>query len=353
MTDTDELAAIGGWSAVLGRLTGGGSLSRSEAAAAMGDILAGTATGAQIAGFIVALRMKGETTEELSGLLDAMLAAGTAVHLDLDEPAAPAVIDVVGSGGDASHSINVSTLAALTVAGAGGRVCKHGNRSASSRSGSADLLEALGVALDVTPGTVAACVEQVGMGFCFAPRFHPAMRFAGPPRRELGVPTVFNYLGPIANPARVRRLLLGVGDRAMAGPMLDVLVARGAERVMVVFGDDGMDELTTTSTSTVLELVEGTRRQWTLDPATLGLARANREQLAVAGPEESAEAARRVLAGERGPHRDIVLLNAAGALVVAALAASLEHGLAAAADALDSGRAAGVLDGLVRVSNGG
>src|SRR4051794_12086892 len=241
--DVGDLEALGGWGAVLGRLTARRPLSRPEASAAMAAILAGTATDAQIAGFIVALRMKGETTEELSGLLDAMLAAGTPVRIDLDEAGAAPVIDVVGSGGDASHSINVSTLAALTVAGAGGRVCKHGNRSASSLSGSADLLEALGVALDVGPEVVVACVERVGMGFCFAPRFHPAMRFAGPPRRELGVPTVFNYLGPVANPARVRRLLLGVGDPAMAVPMLDVLQARSAERAMVVFGDDGMDEL--------------------------------------------------------------------------------------------------------------
>ena len=282
-----------------------------------------------------------------------MLDAGTAVHLDLDAAGVPPVIDVVGSGGDASHSLNVSTLAALAVAGAGGRVCKHGNRSASSLAGSADLLEALGVALDVTPAIVAACVERVGMGFCFAPRFHPAMRFAGPTRRELGVPTAFNYLGPVANPARVRRLLLGVGDAAMAEPMMDVLVSRGAERALVVFGDDGMDELTTTTTSTVLELVDGRRRRWTLDPTTLGLPPATRAALAVGGPEEAAAAARRVLAGERGHHRDIVALNAAGALVVSSLAGSLEEGLAQAAQSLDSGRASDVLDGLVSVSNGG
>ena len=164
------------------------------------------------------------------------------------------------------------------------------------------------------------------MGFCFAPRFHPAMRFAGPTRRELGVPTAFNYLGPVANPARVRRLLLGVGDPAMAEPMLDVLVSRGAERAMVVFGDDGMDELTTTTTSTVLELADGQRQRWTLDPAQLGLAPATREALAVSGPQDSAAAARRVLAGEHGPHRDIVALNAAGALIVSGLAGLLRGG---------------------------
>jgi anthranilate phosphoribosyltransferase len=344
-----ELSQVGGWPAVLRRVMAGEVLARGEAAAAMADILSGQASPAQIAGFIVAMRRRGETTEELAGLLDAMFDAATLVEVDLD--GAVPVIDVVGSGGDASHSINVSTLAALTVAGAGGRVCKHGNRSASSLSGSADLLELLGVALDVTPATVAACVEQAGMGFCFAPRFHPAMRHAGPPRRELGIPTVFNYLGPVANPARVRRLLMGVGDAAMAEPMLAVLAARGAERAMVVHGDDGMDELTTTSTSTVLELAGGEVRRWTLDPAELGLPRATRADLAVSGPAESATAARRVLGGERGSHRDIVMLNAAGGLVVAGLAESFERGLELAASALDEGRAADVLERLVKVSN--
>jgi anthranilate phosphoribosyltransferase len=346
-----ELQELGGWPSVLGRLTQRKPLERREAAAAMADILSGAATPAQIGGFIVALRMKGETTDELAGMLDAMFQAAALVDLDLD--AAPPVIDVVGSGGDQSHSINVSTMSALTVAGAGGRVCKHGNRSASSKSGSADLLETLGVALEVTPQTVGACVAKAGMGFCFAPRFHPAMRHVGPARRELGVPTVFNYLGPIANPARVRRLLMGVGDPAMAEPLLEVLVARQAERTMVVHGDDGMDELTTTSTSSVLEYVDGEVRRWTLDAADYGFARASRADLAVSGPEESAAAARRVLNGEQGPHRDIVLLNAGAALLVAGLAASIEEGLAAAAVSLDEGRAADVLERLVQVSNTG
>ena len=346
-----ELSDLGGWPGVLQRLTRHQSLTRPEAAAAMTDILEGQATPVQVAGFIVALRMKGEATDELAGLLDAMYAAVTPVEVDL--ASRPPVIDVVGSGGDASHSINVSTLAALVVAGAGGRVCKHGNRSASSACGSADLLEALGVSLEVSPATVTACVEKAGMGFCFAPRFHPAMRHAGPARRELGVPTVFNYLGPVANPAGVRRLLLGVGDPVMAEPMLDVLLARGSERVMVVHGDDGMDELTTVTTSTVIEHEAGTTRRWVLDPAALGLARASRADLAVSGPEQSAAAARRVLAGEPGPHRDIVVLNAAAALVVAGLAASLDEGSALATASLDGGRAQGVLERLVEVSNAG
>jgi anthranilate phosphoribosyltransferase len=346
-----ELNELGGWPGVLGRLTQGQALARPEAAAAMAHILSGEATPAQIAGFMVALRMKGESPDELAGMLDAMFEAAALVDVDLDGGAP--VIDVVGSGGDRSHSINVSTLSALTVAGAGGRVCKHGNRSASSKSGSADLLETLGVALEVTPETVAACVAKAGMGFCFAPRFHPAMRHAGPARRELGVPTVFNYLGPIANPARVRRLLMGVGDRAMAEPMLQVLVARRAERAMVVHGDDGMDELTTTTTSSVLEYVDGEVRRWTLDAADYGLARASRADLAIDGPQESAAAAHRVLNGDPGPHRDIVVLNAGAGLLVAGLVASVDEGIAAASASLDEGRAADVLERLVQVSNAG
>ena len=343
-----ELADIGGWAGVLRRLTTRQGLNRPEAAAAMDDVLAGNASAAQIAGFIVALRMKGESLDELNGLLDAMLGAATLVPLDLDRIPA---IDIVGSGGDNSHSINVSTLSALTIAGAGGRVCKHGNRAASSSSGSADLLEALGVALDVDPEVVLRCVQEAGIGFCFAPRFHPAMRHAGPPRRELGVPTVFNYLGPIANPAQVRRLVMGVGDPSMARPMLDVLAARGAERVWVVHGDDGMDELTTTTTSTVLELRDGSVSTWSLDPASLDIPPATREQLMVSDPQASADAARRVLAGEAGPHRDIVVLNASAGLVVAGLAEGLTQAAVLARASLDSGAAAAALASLVEVSN--
>lgn len=339
-----QLTDLGGWPGVLRRLYAHQPLARDEAAAAMAAILGGTATPAQIAAFIVALRMKGETVDELSGMLDALLEAATLVELDLDgDP----VIDIVGSGGDGSQSINVSTLAALVVAGAGGRVCKHGNRAASSRSGSADVLEQLGVALEVDPSVVARCVEQAGVGFCFAPRFHPAMRHAGPPRREIGVPTVFNYLGPIANPARVRRLVLGVGDPAMARPMAEVLAARGAERALVVHGGDGMDELTTTATSAVLELAHGELREWRVDPVELGIARARREDLVVAGPEDAALAAKRVLGGEAGPHRDIVVLNAAAGLLVAGHVDDLSSGLALAGAAIDDGRAARALELLV------
>ncbi len=221
----DGLAVtFAGWPAVLGVLSARGDLSSDQARTAMSEILEGAASPAQIAGFIVALRMKGETVDELTGLLQAMLDAAERVELPTGTP----VVDVVGTGGDRAHTINVSTLSALVVAGAGGRVCKHGNRAASSSAGSADVLEALGVRIDCGPDDVARCVAQAGIGFCFAPRYHPAMRHAGPTRRELGIPTVFNILGPLANPAGARHLMIGVADGTMAERMVGVLAARGA-----------------------------------------------------------------------------------------------------------------------------
>ncbi|MBI2708755.1 MAG: anthranilate phosphoribosyltransferase [Actinobacteria bacterium] len=314
--------------------------------AAMTEILEGAATPAQIAAFIVALRMKGETVEELSGLLDAMLDAATPVTLH--DPGG--VMDVVGTGGDRHHSINVSTLAALVVAGAGGRVCKHGNRAASSACGSADLLEALGVVIDLGPEGVARCVERAGIGFCFAPRYHSSMRHAGPTRRELGVPTVFNFLGPLANPARVRRYLVGVSDPAMAERMASVLAGAGAERAWVVRGGDGLDEITTTTTSNVVEVVDGTVRTLTVDPVAHGIGPATLDDLRGGDPATNATLARRVLAGEPGCHRDVVVLNAAAALVVAGMVDDIEAGLSAARRSVDEGAAAAALDRLVHES---
>jgi len=341
------LADLGGWPAVLGPLTRGTDLTSAQAAAALSDILDGGATSAQIAGFCVSLRMKGETVDELTGLLAAMLDHAEPVVL----PPGCEPVDTCGTGGDRSCTINASTLAALVVAGAGAPVCKHGNRAASSACGSADLLEALGVVIDLGPAQVAACVTEAGMGFCFAPRFHPALRHAGPTRKELGVPTVFNFLGPLANPARLRRQSLGVSDRGMAAKMIGVLAARGAERALVVYGHDGLDELTTTTTSTVLELRQGEIRTYDVDPVGLGLAPAAADDLQGGDPARNAGLARRVLDGEPGPRRDFVLLNAAAGLVAAGLADDLAAGLELAAAAVDDGRAAGVLDRLVRVSN--
>src|SRR5262245_48694592 len=264
------LADAGGWPAVLNRLVMLRHLTTDEARAAMADILEGSTTPAQLAGFIVALRIKGETVDELNGMLDAMLAVANLVSLPADLRSR--AVDIVGTGGDRSHSINVSTLASFVVAGAGVPVCKHGNRAASSRCGAADLLEALGVAVELSPEGVARCVEKAGIAFCFAPRFHPALRHAGPTRRELGVPTAFNILGPLANPARVTRQVVGLADGAMADRMLGVLAAHGATHIMIVRGDDGLDELTTTSTSTVHSLVDGEVSTESVDPADFGLA---------------------------------------------------------------------------------
>jgi anthranilate phosphoribosyltransferase len=341
------LDEVGGWSGVLGTLSLGRDLTADQARAAMAEILDGGATDAQIAGFIVALRMKGETVDELRGLVDAMFGAAERVTLDVEGP----VIDIVGTGGDRAHTINVSTLSALVVAGAGGRVCKHGNRAASSSTGAADLLEALGVRLDCGPEDVARCVAEAGMGFCFAPRYHPAMRFAGPTRKQLGIPTAFNFLGPLANPAGVPRMVIGVADPAMAERMAGVLAARDCTRAMIVHGDDGLDELTLSTTSQVVDLHEGKIETYSVDPVALGLAPAPREALVGGEPAVNAEHARQILAGEQGPRRDVVCLNAAAGLVVAGIADDLAAGLEAARASIDSGRAAGVLDRLVETSN--
>jgi anthranilate phosphoribosyltransferase len=341
------LADLGGWPAVLGALTRGRDLAGEEAAAALTDILEGQATSAQVAAFCVGLRMKGETVGEIAALLGVMRAFGQRVVL----PHGMVAVDTCGTGGDRCNTINASTLAALVAAGTGAPVCKHGNRSASSACGSADLLEALGVALDVGPAGVAACVEQAGMGFCFAPRFHPALRHAGPTRRELGVPTVFNFLGPLANPARVRRQVVGVSDPAMAETLIGALQASGTERAMVVYGHDGLDELSTTTTSAVLELRDGAVRPYEVDPDDLGLPRVELSALKGGDPATNADLARRVLDGEPGPQRDFVLLNAAAAIVAAGLADTLAEGLAAASASVDEGRAAAVLERLVKVSH--
>ncbi len=335
-----------GWPTVLRSLLAGQDLSQDLARVAMSQVLDGSATPAQIAAFAVGLRMKGEAVDELAGLLDAMLNAAVLVPLD----PALTVIDTCGTGGDGSHSINVSTLAALVVAGAGGHVCKHGNRAASSACGSADVLEALGVTVEIGPEQVARCVADAGIGFCFAPRFHASMRHAGPTRREIGVPTAFNFLGPIANPGRVRRQVVGVSDPAMADRVAQVLQRYGAERAMVVFGHDGLDELSTTAPSTVVELLNGELRRYDVDPASLGLAPATAADLAGGAAATNAALARAVLAGERGPHRDIVLLNAAAALTVAGLADTLAEGIERGAVAIDSGAARTALDRLVQLS---
>jgi anthranilate phosphoribosyltransferase len=330
---------------ILARLTRGATLTPADIDAALGEILEGRVADVQAAGFIMALRTKGETEDELAALVRTMRRYSTSV--DVPDGA----IDTCGTGGDRSGTVNVSTMAALIAAGAGARVVKHGNRAASSQCGSADVLEGLGVAIELGPAGVARCVEEAGVGFCLAPRYHPAMRFLGPARKELGVPTTFNFLGPLLNPAEVRRQAVGVSDETMAAKMLGTLRALGTVRAMVFHGDDGLDELTTTGTSTVHELADGARRVTTIDPLDLGIARATPEKLAGGDVTTNARAVTSVLAGEKGAYRDVAMLNAAAALVVAGVAPELGAGVEAAAASIDGGHAARALETLVRVSN--
>ena len=344
-----NLDELGGWPAVLRTLLAGDDLFTDLAEAAFVEILEGRATSAQIAGFAVGLRAKGETIQELNGMLDAMLRL--AEHVTL--PDGVNAVDTCGTGGSQHRRIacfNVSTIAAFAIAGAGGTVCKHGGRAATATSSSGDLLDALGVAIDLGPAGVARCVTETGFGFCFAPRYHPAMRHAAPVRKELGVPTLFNVLGPMANPAGVRRQVVGVSDGRLATKMIGVLEARGAERALVVHGDDGLDEVTTVTTSTVLELRDGAIRTHTIDPATFGIPSPDPSALHGGDVARNVELARSVLSGEKGPHRDIVALNAAAGLVAAGVVDAIGDGYDAALAAIDGGRAASVLDEVVAVS---
>jgi anthranilate phosphoribosyltransferase len=332
------------WPDVLGSLVAGTDLSAEQTAWAMGEILSGEATPAQIAGFAVALRAKGETIDELTGLVEAMYAVSTPITVP------GRLLDVVGTGGDRSMSVNISTMAAIVAAGAGARVVKHGNRSASSKAGSADVLEALGIRLDLPADRVAEVAVEAGITFCFAAGFHPALRHAAVPRRELGVGTTFNFLGPLANPARVTRQVVGVSDPGMADRVIGTLQALGAKHAMVFFGHDGLDELTTTDVSTLRELRDGDVTRTVLDPLDLGIARAEPAALRGGTPTDNAAIARRVLEGEKGAVRDVVLLNAAAALVVADAAPTLAAGIEVASSSIDQGRAAAVLETFVATS---
>lgn len=347
MTQT-ALEELGGWPFVLGRLATADHLTGVQAYAAMAEILGGNATPSQLAAFIFGLRCKGETVEEMAGLVRAMIDA--AQEVPVDEALRDRLVDTCGTGGDRSGTVNISTMAAFVVAGAGIPVCKHGNRAQSSKAGSADLLEALGVVIDLGPEGVARCLTEAGIGFCFAPTFHPAMRHAGPTRRELGVPTVFNFLGPLANPARVRRQVVGVSDPRMADKMAGVMADNGARRTLVVYGHDGLDELTTTDTSTVLDQQDGAVHTYVVDPAELGLSMAEPASLVGGDAAGNADLARRVLGGEAGACRDIVVLNAAAGIVAGGAAGDLIEGLAIATASIDDGRAAAALDRLVSVS---
>jgi anthranilate phosphoribosyltransferase len=319
------------------------NLTEDEAASAFETIIRGDATQVQIAGFLVALRMKGETAEEITGFARTARAMATPIHVD------GALLDTCGTGGDGLATFNISTLSAIVAAACGARVAKHGNRAASSLCGSADVLEKLGVKIDLPPEGVARCIEQAGIGFLFAPVFHPSFRFAGVPRRELAIRTVFNVLGPLCNPAGARYQALGVADGAMAAKMADVLLRLGVERAIVFHAADGMDELSVASPSFVIE-IDGTRKEYELDPADLGLARAPIESLRGGGPDENAAVARELLEGATGPRRDVVLLNASAALRAAGLAKDWKEGIGLAAEAIDKGRAGQVLQRWVTIS---
>jgi anthranilate phosphoribosyltransferase len=329
------------------KVSTGATLERAEIETALETMMSGVATPAQMGAFLMAMRVRGETVEEITGAAELMRSKMTTVT------APPGAIDIVGTGGDSHGTFNVSTCAALVAAGAGAKVAKHGNRSVSSKSGASDVLGALGVKLDITPETVARCIDEAGVGFMWAPMHHAAMKHWAPVRAELGIRTIFNVLGPICNPANVRRQIVGVYARELIEPIANVLKNLGAEHVWVVHGHDGMDELTTTGSTSVAELKNGEIRVFEITPADAGLQPARLSDLVGGDAEVNAAAIRRVLAGEQGPFRDIVVLNAGAALVVAGLAENLEAGVAKAAAAIDSGAARAALERLIEVSNAG
>ena len=333
------------WPHLISALLRGTELSTEDTAWAMGEIMAGSATPTQITAFVIALRAKGETPAEIAGMVEAMLA--NAARVELPEALRGRAVDVVGTGGDRSHTVNISTMAALVVAAAGVPVVKHGNRAASSSCGAADLLEALGIPLELGPAEVARCVDEVGIGFCFAARFHPGMRHAAVARREMGVPTAFNFLGPLTNPAQPTAAAVGCADPRMA-PVMAAVFARRGDSVLLVRGEDGLDEFTTTAPTRVWAVRFGTVTETVLDAEDLGVERAKAAELRGADAAYNADVTRSVLAGDRDAVRDAVLVNAAAALTARSgwgddLPGALRANLARAAAAVDSGAAADLL----------
>ncbi|MCH8191310.1 MAG: anthranilate phosphoribosyltransferase [Chloroflexi bacterium] len=328
----------------IGKLVEGRSLSEEEARAVMGQVMAGEATPAQIAAWLVALRLKGETPEELLGMVRAMRERAVPVETAGDP------IDTCGTGGDASGSYNISTASAIVAAAAGIKVAKHGNRSASSKCGSADVLEALGVRIALTPQQASRCLDEAGITFLFAQAYHPAMKYVAPVRTEIGVRTVFNFLGPLANPAGVRRQVLGVALSEIAPKMASILNDLGAVHALVVHGEDGMDEVSLGGATSVYEVRDGAVRSYAITPEELGLPRAGRSDLAGGDRDENAAIIRRLLDGERGPKRDALLANASAALLVGDKAKDWKEGVALAADVIDSGAAKQKLEEFVRCS---
>jgi anthranilate phosphoribosyltransferase len=333
--------------ALIGKVATGAALSRDEAASAFSQMMAGEATPSQMGALLMALRVRGETVEEITGAVTTMRAKMLRVT------APPGAIDVVGTGGDASGSFNISTCAALIVAGAGVPVAKHGNRALSSRSGAADVLAALGVNIDLNPEQIALCIREAGIGFMFAPAHHPAMKNVGATRAELGTRTIFNLLGPLSNPAGVRRQMVGVFSRQWTEPLALVLKNLGSEQAWVVHGSDGLDEITTSGPTSVSALENGTVRNFETSPEQVGLPKAKPEALRGGDAATNARAIQEVLEGKPSAFRDAALFNAAAALVVAGQTNDIKAGLDLAAQALDSGEAEGRLDRLIVVSNDG
>ena len=341
------------WPQLLSALLRGEDLSTEDTGWAMSEVMAGSATPAQVAAFAIALRAKGETPAEIAGLAEVMLANATRV--DLSDALRDGSVDVVGTGGDRANTVNISTMAAIVTAAAGVRVVKHGNRASSSACGAADVLEAFGVPLDLGPEQIIHCLEEVGIAFCFAARFHPGMRHAAVPRREMGVPTAFNFLGPLTNPAQPSAAAVGCFDTRMAPVMAEVFARRGYS-VLLVRGEDGLDEFTTAAPTRVWVVSGGQVRETVLDSADLGIARSNAGDLRGGDAAFNADAARRVFAGEPGPVRDAVLVNAAaaiaarGGLSTADLVGQLKAGVERAAAAVDSGAASDLLQRWVALS---
>ena len=331
--------------ALIAKVASGASLTRDEAAAAFDRMMSGEATPSQMGGLLMALRVRGETVDEITGAVTIMRAKMLKVDAPND------AVDVVGTGGDASGSFNISTCAAFIVAGAGVPVAKHGNRALSSKSGAADVLAALGVKIDLTPQHVSRCISEAGIGFMFAPAHHPAMKNVGPTRVELGTRTIFNLLGPLSNPAGVKRQMVGTFSKHWIEPMAQVLKNLGSESVWVVHGSDGLDEITTTGPTSVAALENGKVRTFEISPAELGLKKTAGNELRGGDADSNAKSLLDVLKGKNGPLRDIAALNAAAALVVAGRAKDLKDGLALAGQSIDSGGARARLDRLVAASN--
>lgn len=331
------------------KVVDGCELSTDEAAAAMDAIMTGQATGAQIGALLTALRMRGETVGEIAGFAKAMRRHAKTVSLP---PSDAPLVDTCGTGGDGAGTFNVSTTAAFVIAGAGVRVAKHGNRSITSRCGSADLLEGLGVRIDLSPEQVAVCVERAGIGFMFAPSFHPGFRHAGPARKEIGIRTVFNILGPLTNPAGVRRQLIGVGHLGIARKLAEAQAMLDAEHIVIVHSD-GVDEIGIASSTTITEFDRrvGEVRTYEIGPETFGLSRAPLDCIAGGTVDVNVAITKAVLGGEPGPYRDVTLLNAAAGLYAANAVDSLEEGIALAAETIDSGRALAALHALIAASN--